>query len=221
MKKLVIIGMGEFALLAYEYFSVDSSYQVVGFGVHKIFKGDQNSFNGLPLVSIEEMQDLFDTNRVEVFVAIPASKMNQSRTMVYLELKEMGFKFATYISSQAFVWRNVEIGENCFIFEGNVLQPFSEVRSNCVLWSGNHIGHRSTLHSNTFITSHSVISGYCSVGQNSFIGVNSTVIDNIKIAPFTLVGAGSLINRDTLENTIYVGNPAKPVAGKFATDSKI
>ncbi len=34
-KKLVLIGAGEFAEIAYEYFTYDSSYEVVGFSVEK------------------------------------------------------------------------------------------------------------------------------------------------------------------------------------------
>ena len=39
-KKLVIVGAGEFAEIVYEYFMLDSPYEVVGFVVEeKIFKG--------------------------------------------------------------------------------------------------------------------------------------------------------------------------------------
>lgn len=36
-KKLVIVGSGEFAEIAYEYFTYDSEYEVVGFAVEKEF----------------------------------------------------------------------------------------------------------------------------------------------------------------------------------------
>ena len=36
-KKLVIVGAGEFAEIAYEYFTYDSDYEVVGFAVEKAY----------------------------------------------------------------------------------------------------------------------------------------------------------------------------------------
>jgi acyl-[acyl carrier protein]--UDP-N-acetylglucosamine O-acyltransferase len=66
------------------------------------------------------------------------------------------------------------IGENCFIFEDNTIQPFVRIEDNVILWSGNHIGHHSTIKSHNFISSHVVVSGQCTIEPNCFIGVNST-----------------------------------------------
>ena len=63
------------------------------------------------------------------------------------------------MSSDAYLVTEVEIGENCFIFEANVIQPFVRIGDNVVMWSGNHIGHDSTIGSHCFIASHAVISG--------------------------------------------------------------
>lgn len=35
-KNLLIVGAGEFADIAYEYFTVDSDYTVVGFAVERV-----------------------------------------------------------------------------------------------------------------------------------------------------------------------------------------
>jgi sugar O-acyltransferase (sialic acid O-acetyltransferase NeuD family) len=114
------------------------------------------------------------------------------------------------VSSSAFVWHNVQIGENCFIFENNVLQHHVRIGDNVILWSGNHVGHRSVIHDNAFISSHAVISGFCEVGSYTFLGVNTSVRDYVKIAPNCIVGAGAVVTKDTEEGQVYVGNPARP-----------
>jgi len=221
VKSLLIVGTGEFANIAYEYFTFDSDYSVVGFAVSEVYLGDQEFFQELPVVPIEKISQFFDLTKIDVFVAISATNMNANRTKVFHELKLMGVRFASYVSSRAFVWRNVAIGENTFIFENNVIQPFVEIGSNVILWSGNHVGHRTKIEDNVFISSHCVVSGYCLIGQNSFLGVNATVIDHISLAPFTLVGAGALMNIESVRDTIYIGNPARAVAEKRATQSNI
>ncbi|AZS49634.1 acetyltransferase [Entomomonas moraniae] len=208
-KKLIIIGMGETACLAYEYFTHDSEYEVVAFAVEGAYY-TQPTFYDLPVCRLEEIQTHYPPNKFTAFVALSSGRLNRDRTKLYLSLKEKGYQLASYVSSKAFVWHNVKIGENCFILENNTLQPFVEVGNNVILWSGNHIGHRSKILDHCFITSHVVISGFCTVGEYSFLGVNSAIADNTTLAKDNFIGMGAVINKNTDENTIYTGNPAQP-----------
>lgn len=220
VNKIFIVGAGEFAQIAYEYFTHDSNYEVVGFCVNKAYIKESTVF-GLPVYPYEDIETYYPKSEYKAFVGIPASDLNRTRTGFYHDLKNKGYEFATYISSRAFVWRNAIIGENTFIFEHNTIQPFVTIGNNCILWSGNHIGHRTVIHDNCFITSHAVISGYCDIGAGSFIGVNSTINDNISISQNCLVGSGSLIVKNTEPNRVYVGNPARVVPGKSSFDCGI
>ncbi|TKI69412.1 acetyltransferase [Sulfurimonas crateris] len=201
-KKLIIVGSGETGLIAYEYFQFDSAYEVVAFSVNEQYI-TETIVNDLPVIPFETLEEKYNPNKYEVYVAISSGKLNRNRTKVYSEVKAKGYKCATYISSKAFVWRNVEIGENCFIFEDNTLQPFVKIGNNVTLWSGNHIGHNTIIRDNCFISSHCVISGFCEVGENSFLGVNCTIEDNTKLAKDNFIGAGALIQKDTNEKEFY------------------
>lgn len=215
-KKLVIVGAGEFAEIAYEYFTYDSCYEVAGFCVEEAYI-NVDTLCGLSVAPLENLEISFSPSEYDVFVAIPASDLNQTRTRLYKNIKDRGYKLATYISSSAFVWRNVIVGENCFIFENNTVQPFVEIGNNVVLWSGNHIGHRTVIKDNAFVSSHVVISGYCVIGESCFLGVNSTFNDGTSIASFSILASGSLVNKNLDdENTIYIGSPAKRLPNKKA-----
>jgi sugar O-acyltransferase (sialic acid O-acetyltransferase NeuD family) len=201
-KKLIIIGSGETGLIAYEYFQFDSDYEVVAFSVNEQYI-TETTINDLPVIPFEILEEKCSPENYEVYVAISSGKLNRNRTKVYNEAKLKGYKCATYISSKAFVWRNVEVGENCFIFEDNTLQPFVKIGNNVTLWSGNHIGHNTIIKDNCFISSHCVISGFCEVGENSFLGVNCTIENNTKIAKDNFIGAGALIQKNTNEKDFY------------------
>ncbi|EGU33604.1 acetyltransferase [Vibrio scophthalmi] len=220
-KQLVIVGAGEFALIAYEYFTHDSDYEVVAFSVHKDFI-QNTSLCGKPIVELETLCDKYPPIDFEVFVAIPATDLNRTRTKLFNELKNKGYTFATYVSSHSFVWHNAIIGENCFIFENNTVQPFVTIEDNVILWSGNHIGHRTIIRENCFITSHAVISGYCEIGSGSFVGVNSTCNDRTSLAENCILGSGAVVTKHLKQaETIYVGNPAKPFPRKSAFDVEL
>jgi sugar O-acyltransferase (sialic acid O-acetyltransferase NeuD family) len=207
---IVVIGAGEQAEIAYEYFTRDSPETVVGFAVEAEYL-DKSELCGLPVVALEEIQERFPAERHSAFVALSSTKLNRLRTRLYEQVKGLGYGFATYVSSRAFVWHNVEVGENCMIFENNVLQHRVEVGDNVVLWSGNHVGHRTRIEDHCFIASHVVISGYCEVGRSSFMGVNSCANDFIKIAEDCVIGSGAVVVKDTEPGKVYVGNPARPL----------
>ena len=217
---LVIVGAGEFAQIACEYFEHDSDYEVVAFSVERSFL-KETTLAGHPVIAWEELQQLYPPADVKLFIAIPASQLNRLRARFYREARLRGYRCATYISSRAFVWRNTEVGENSFIFEGNVVQPFVRIGNNCVLWSGNHIGHRSVLRDHVFVASHAVISGYCEIGENSFIGVNATFKDGVKVARDNVIGAGALVTRDTEPGRVYVGSPAQAVPDRSSLQVRL
>ena len=219
-RPLVVIGAGEFAQIACEYFEHDSDYDIVAFSVEREYLA-QPILMDRPVVAYEALEAHYPPSDVDLYVAIPASQLNRLRKRLYLDAKHRGYRFATYVSSRAFVWRNAAVGENTFIFEGNVIQPFASVGDNCILWSGNHVGHRTVVRNHVFIASHAVISGYCDIGEHSFIGVNATFNDHVKVAQDNVIGAGALVTHDTEPGCIYVGSPAKALPNKSSLDVRL
>ena len=209
--KIVIVGAGEFAEIAYEYFTHDSPYEVAGFAVERQWLKEPTLF-GLPVVPFEEVERAYPPAGFQAFVAVTFTNLNRTRARLFEATRAKGYRCASYVSSRAFVWHNVAIGENCFIFENNVVQYHVRIADDVILWSGNHVGHRTTIGAHTFLSSHVVVSGYCTVGERCFFGVNSAIGDNLTIASDSVIGAGAVVVRSTEPEKIYVGNPAKPLA---------
>ena len=215
MNELYIFGAGEFAKIASSYFSDEGVYDIKGFVVDdEHFNDSCKSINAFPIFKFSEVFERFKSSEVRVFVAISASRMNLDRANVYERLKKLGCQFASYVSPKAFVSSKATLGENVFVFEENVIQNDVEIGDNTILWSGNHVGHQSKIGSHVFLSSHVVISGFCTIERYCYFGVNSTLVDHLFISQGTLVGAGSLILKDTEQNSVYVGNPAKKIDGK-------
>src|SRR5205085_7590760 len=163
---------------------------------------------GHPGVPLEDLETGYAPEAHDVFVAVTYTQLNRVRTRLLRIAREKGFKAATYISSRAFVWPNVRIGENCFVFENNVIQYHASIGDNVILWSGNHIGHRAVIGDNCFVSSHVVVSGYCIVGENCFLGVNSTLGDRVKIGRDCVLGAGAVLLKESDDRRLLRGNPA-------------
>jgi sugar O-acyltransferase (sialic acid O-acetyltransferase NeuD family) len=207
--KLVIIGDSAFAEVAYEYFTYDSEYEVAAFSVENNYLKREELF-GLPVVPFENLEALYSPSDHKFFAATVYTQSNRLRARLYHQAKEKGFSPASYISSRAFVWRNCRIGEHCFIFEQNVVQPFVTMGDNVILWSGNHIGHHSIIGSHCFISSHVVISGFVEVGEYCFLGVNSTIANNLRIGSNCVLGAGAILLSDVEDGRTVIGTWRKP-----------
>lgn len=89
----------------------------------------------------------------------------------------------------------VSIGKNCFIGHGVVF-------INDTFSSGGPAGGDQTKWKTT------------SIGDNVSIGSNATILP-VTICNNVIIGAGSVVTKDILEQGIYAGNPAKLISRKI------
>ena len=208
-KQVVIFGTSSFAEIVDVYLTKDSPHKVVAFTVHdKYIKS--RKFRGKVVVPFEDLVESYPPDDYEMFVAIGFSRLNKARTEIYEQCKASGYKMIQYINSKATHWGEIKVGDNVFILEENVIQPFVEIGSNTILWSGNHIGHHSIIGNNVFISSHVVISGNCRVGDNCFIGVNAATADGVTIGKNNFIGMGVNITGDTADGSVYKPEKIEP-----------
>lgn len=208
MKKVVIFGNSNFAEVAHFYLSNDSPYEVVAFTVNQK-NIVQDKFHELPVVPFEDIENLYPPDSFSMFIAIAYSQINKVRSKFYEEAKSKGYELISYVNSKVTQWGELEIGDNCFIFENVVLQPFVKIGNDVIIWSGDHIGHHSTINDHCFITSHVVISGNVNIGSYSFLGVNSTIRDGISIGSQCVIGAGAVILKNTKDKEVYTTESTK------------
>ena len=207
-KPLVIFGNGDIAKLARWYFEKDAARTVAAFAVDREFRSDDEVF-GLPLVDFEEVERQYPPAGYDMFIALSYRNMNRDREAKYHAAKEKGYVLPSYVSPRCTYLAEEPPGDNCFILENNIIQPFVEIGCNVTLWGGVHLCHDSVVGDHVFIASQAVVSGCVSIGNNCFVGINATLRNGISIAPFTTIGAGALVMKSTQENQTLVGGRAR------------
>ncbi len=192
--KVIIFGMHHTAEVAFYYLKNDSDYNPVAFTCDQQFCTAEN-FKNLPVIAFETLETQYPPSEYLLFLPINYKNVNKIREERYYQAKKKGYHFINYISPKA-LCNTTHIGENCFIFELNNIQPEVHIGNNVILWSGNYIAHHTIIEDHCFIASHAVISGGVTLGKNSFVGANATIRDNITIGKECIIGAGALVLND-------------------------
>ncbi len=201
--KIIIFGQGLYAEIVNQYLTDDSEVEVVAFTLDDEYI-KEDTYLGLPMVPFSKIEELYPPEDHYMHVGLSYTDLNHLREDRYYEAKAKGYTLPTYVSSKATILTKYPLGDNCFIFENNTIQPFVKIGNNVILWSGNHIGHHGEIQDHNFISSHVVISGQCLIKSNCFIGVNSTIAHGVTIEKENLIGAGSYIAKNTEPKSVYV-----------------
>jgi sugar O-acyltransferase (sialic acid O-acetyltransferase NeuD family) len=210
-EKVVIVGTGESAAVAWEYFNYDSPHEVVAFSTETHCL-TSDVYCGLPVVPLERIAEFYLPDKHQAFVAISPTGLNRLRRRLYDAVKAAGFTCISYVSSHAFVLPNVEIGENTFVQENTALQYRTRIGDNVFLGSGSCIGHSSVIEDDCYVGPHATVCGNCMVGRSSFLGANSCIAHTVSVAEDCVIGGGAVILKDTKARHVYLGNPGRPTS---------
>lgn len=212
MKKVIIFGVGENAQLLKYYLENDEKYKdeykVVAFTLDKDYIKEE-IFMGLPLIPFEEIEKYYTPKDFYCFVAVGYRNMNELRARKLFQVKERGFKTMNYISSKACTYNDLEIGENNFIMDSQVIQPFVKIGNNNVFYGGGVISHHSVIGNNCFFTAGVVVAGNSTIKDNCFIGSNSVISDGSVIEYKTFISAGGRARKNTKKNGVYLAETSK------------
>jgi len=203
MSKVAIFGEGKYAEVAYFYLTNDSHHDIVAFTADKNYITKKELF-GLPVIPFEEIESKYPPTDFKMFVALGYQNLNKLRATKCSEAKDKGYELISYVSSKASNFGEVEIGDNCFILEGAVIQPCSKIGSNVSIWSGNHIGHHAIVGDHCYIAGNVIISGSTIIEQYCYIGVNATIGHEITIGRESFIGASCFITKNAEAKSVFI-----------------
>ncbi len=208
---IVIFGAGNFASRTWYVLTHDSPHRVAGFTIDSEYCTVESK-HGIPVVPFEKLEQYYPPNRVAMLVSLGARNINGLRANRYHAANVRGYSFISYVASRAIVWPDLQIGENCMIFDGAAINPFVVIGNDCILGSGSIVAHNTVLEDHCFLASHAAVAGCVKIGERCFLGINSSIRDGITLAPRYFVAAGAVVTADTEPDGVYVGNPARRIA---------
>jgi UDP-3-O-[3-hydroxymyristoyl] glucosamine N-acyltransferase len=129
------------------------------------------------------------------------ARLNDLRRDRHLEGKARGYTFTSFVHPSAHVYTD-QIGENCMILEGNVIQPFARIGAGVIMWSGNHVGHHAVLGDHCFLSSQVGLGGGVRIGARCFLAGKVGVETGVEIGEACYLDTGVIVKKDLPAETV-------------------
>lgn len=196
MKKTLIFGTNTLSeLLLYHLGRTDKIYPEA-FIVSDPRYLQSDTFQSLPVVDFEHAKQLYPSSEYGVYVCVGYSDMNRNREKIYSMLQQAGYEILSYIHPSAQI-ECKELGVGTLVFQNVVIDAYSHVGSGNIFSLNTSIGHHCFLGNFNYFASCVCVSGCVSIENNCFLGAHSTLKNGIKIADYTLIGAGAYVSKST------------------------
>lgn len=137
---------------------------------------------------------------------------NQIRRKTAELIRSKGRDIINVIHPTASLSAKVILGTGNFISRNVAVNVLAEIGNNCILNTGSIIEHECVIGNNVHIAPGAVLAGNVTIGNNSFIGANAVIKQGVTIGSDVIIGAGSVVIKNISNSIIVVGNPAKVIS---------
>lgn len=210
MKDIIIFGIGKIADVIQYYMREQSGLPVKAFTVdEKFITGD--TFNELPVVSFETIENNYPPDKFSMFIAIGYHDLNEFRAQKLIEAEQKGYEIISYIHPDSSAPKDLVHGKNCFIMNNVCIHPRVKLGNNVFIWSGAVIGHHCTIGNDCWFTSAANISGNVKIGNNCFFAINCTVGHSVDIGNEVFIGANALVTKNLDNGKVVIAENNKPI----------
>ncbi|MDU1889054.1 MAG: acetyltransferase [Dysgonomonas sp.] len=203
MNNLILVGGGGHCK------SVIDAAESAGFKIIAILDKEKNIGKKILDYTITGTDDDIPNyiNKGNFIVTVGQIKNSLLRMNLYDKILNFGGKLATIIASTAYVSKYAKIDEGTVVLHHALVNAEANVGKGCIINSFTNIEHESIIGDYSHISTGVMINGGCEIGHSVFIGSNSTLFQGISVVSNSTIGAGSLVNKDILEEGTYIGNP--------------
>lgn len=215
-RKSVIFGIGELAQVLHYHIAKSSPAHVVAFTCDSDYINAE-TLNGLPVVDINNIEQLYPPESYGMYIGVGYSAMNQHRATVFDKMKARGYDILNFIHPTAHV-ECTDLGEGSLVFQNVIIDCFSSVGTGNVFYANSFIAHGARLGNFNFVSVCACVAGNVNIGNHCFIGANATIRDSVQIADYTLVGAGVCARKNTNQYDVVVEQRSYALENKKSID---
>lgn len=133
------------------------------------------------------------------------NKFNTGHNVVIREENSIGENVS--VGTLSCIEHHISIEEGVRIHSQVFIPEFTTIKKNA--WIGPNVVITNAKYPKSKSAKNNLVGAY--VEENAKLGANVTTLPGVKIGKNALVGSGSLVNRNVMEDEVVVGNPIKKV----------
>ncbi len=206
---VIIVGAGGHgqvvADILQQAYENGGKYKPIGFVDDALDKSDCYIL-GLPILGAVKQINQFQHDAIVIAIG-----NNKIRAKLWQRFTKENKLFVNAIHPSTIIAPDVKIGLGTVICAGVIINTGTKIGNNAILNTGCTIDHHNQINDHVHIAPGCHLGGAILVEQGGFVGIGSAILPNIHIAQWSIVGGGSLVNRDVAKLTTVVGVPAKPL----------
>ncbi|OBV40946.1 acetyltransferase [Janthinobacterium psychrotolerans] len=206
--KTIIYGNGSIARLLYSY--ARHSMDIVGFTVDdSCIDHARPEFLGLPLLAFSQVERHFPPSGHAMLIAVGFTDMNALRARKHVEAEHKGYRFASFVHESVIRHDDATIEDGCIVLDHVSIHPGCRIGRGTFISSNVNLGHDCHIGAYGWINAGISIAGGCHIGEACFFGVNASATHGLRIGARNFIAANTLINRDTLDDQVYLSEPGQ------------
>lgn len=107
------------------------------------------------------------------------------------------------------IGNDVEVGALTTVCRGTLGNTV--LRDGCKIDDHVHIAHNVDVGEHAFVIACAEVSGGVKIGSRAWVAPNVSIMNQVMIGADSVVGLGSVVTKSVPENSVVIGNPAKPL----------
>lgn len=133
----------------------------------------------------------------------------------------LGFGNASSIYHQSYVYGDVSVGEHAWVGPFTLLDGSGglTIGDYCVISAGVHIYTHDTVNWALSGGRSEYERAPVTVGDCTYVGAQAVVLKGVRIGAHSIIGAGSVVNRDIPPYTVAVGRPCRSIGQVLIDDA--
>lgn len=217
MNKILIIGASGHAKVIIDIVEKQNQYEI--FGLIDSYKEKGNKVDGYEILGTEkELPEIIKKNNI--YGGIIAIGDNWTRKSFFKEISSSNenFKFINAIHPSAIISDSTSISSGVTIMAGVIINSNATIGKQCIINTKSSVGHDAVIKDFSSIAPGVTIGGEVTINKCSAISLGSNIIECITIGKHTVIGAGSLVNKNIGDSKLAYGVPAKEIKNRKKDD---
>lgn len=200
--EFILIGASGHAKVIYDILRLNQ-VDITGF-----FDDVKTSFKDISFLgTIDSIFD-YDNASLSDKLFIVAVGNNVVRKQIVAKLKKKQLHYGNVIHPSAVIAENSIIGSGNVIAANTVIGVDSKIGNHVIINTGATVDHENTLGDYVHISPGAHLAGEVTIEDGVHIGIGANCLQQRYVGAWTVVGGGSLINKDLPEHVLAYGVPA-------------